>query len=237
MVDPVRYCCKAEEFDKFLVSLRSNIDSHKQLFPIGGPDHVKYAISIIQSWNNHTDGSERHTKNTDPSEQASRLRHKKHPCFKDFKMFDDELMKMYGDKDRRLKSAMKAMQDYQQLSNGSVRVYANLMKANCRRAGWNQSTHDDVLHDIARSGLRHVLKKKLDHGFQRTQTVSWHWTNYSLSLQPPKPSRERKSPEFKCKTNSKGIRTKHVKAVVRNANSDHQSRSRYNHHTWLSKGR
>jgi hypothetical protein len=70
-------------------------------------------------------------------------------------------MKMYGDKDRRLNPAMKAMHEYQQLSNESVKVYANRMKANWRRAGWNLITHDVVLYDMAWSGLRHALKTKV----------------------------------------------------------------------------
>jgi hypothetical protein len=125
MVDPVRYCGGAKELDKFLESLRSNFDSHKHLFPKGGPDRVKYVISFLDTWNNHTDASQRQTENTDPSEWASDLRDEAHPCLQDFELFAQELMKMYGDKDRRLNSAMKAMQEYQQLSNESVRVYAN----------------------------------------------------------------------------------------------------------------
>jgi hypothetical protein len=68
---------------------------------------------------------------------------------------------MYGDKDRRLKSATKAMQEYQQLPNKAVRVYANRLKANWRRAGWNLITHEVVLYDMAWAGLRHALKTKV----------------------------------------------------------------------------
>jgi len=161
MVDPVRYCGGAKEFDKFLESLRSNFDSHKHLFPKGGPDLVKYAISFLDTWNNHTDASQRQTENTDRSEWASDLRDDAHPCLQDFELFAQELMKMYGDKDRRLNSAMKAMQEYQQLSNESVRVYANRMKANWRRAGWNLITHNVVLYDMAWPGLRHALETKV----------------------------------------------------------------------------
>jgi hypothetical protein len=68
MVDPVRYCGRAKELDKFLESLRSNFNSHKHLFPKGGPERVKYAISFLDTWNNHTDASQWQTENTDPSE-------------------------------------------------------------------------------------------------------------------------------------------------------------------------
>jgi hypothetical protein len=68
---------------------------------------------------------------------------------------------MYGDKDRRLNSAAKAMQEYQQLQNESVRVYGNRLKANWRRASWSQITHEVVLYDMAWGGLRHALKTKV----------------------------------------------------------------------------
>jgi len=68
---------------------------------------------------------------------------------------------MYGDKNQQLNSSMKAMQEYQQLSNESVRVYANRVKANGRRAGLNLITHDVVLYDMAWLGLRHALKTKV----------------------------------------------------------------------------
>jgi len=53
------------------------------------------------------------------------------------------------------------MQEYQQLPNESVRVYANRLKANGRRAGWNLITHEVVLYDMAWAGLRHALKTKV----------------------------------------------------------------------------
>jgi len=74
---------------------------------------------------------------------------------------------MYKDNDRRLNSATKGMQEYQQLPNESVRVYANHMKANWRRAGRNLVTHEVVLYDMARAGLRHALKMK-------SQTLDLH---------------------------------------------------------------
>jgi len=68
---------------------------------------------------------------------------------------------MYGDKDRRLNSTTKAMQEYQQLPNESVRIYANRLKANWRRAGWSLIMHEVVLYDMAWAGLRHALKTKV----------------------------------------------------------------------------
>jgi len=80
VVDLERYCGGAKELDKFLESLRWNFDSDKHLFLRGGPDRVKYAISFLDTWNYHTDASQRQTQNTNPSERASDLRDEAHPC-------------------------------------------------------------------------------------------------------------------------------------------------------------
>jgi len=160
-VDPLRYSGGAKELEKFLETLRSNFASHKHLFPTGDPDQVKYAVSFLDTWNNHPDTTQRQTENTDPSEWASNLRAAKDLCLKNFDLFTNELQKMYGDKDRRLNSATKAMQEYQQLPNESVRIYANCLKANWRRAGWSLIMHKVVLYDMAWAGLRHALKTKV----------------------------------------------------------------------------
>jgi len=68
---------------------------------------------------------------------------------------------MYRDKDRHLNSATKAMHEYQQLPNESVRIHANRLKANWRKAGWSLITHEVVLYDMACAGLRHTLKTKV----------------------------------------------------------------------------
>ena len=158
MVDPLPYCRGAKELDKFLETLRSNFASHKHLFPRGDPDQVKYAVSFLDTWNNHLDLTQRQTEDTDPAEWASDLREAKDSCLDDFELFANELQKMYGDKDRCLNSATKAMQEYQQLPNEAVRVYANPLKANWRRAGWNLITHEVVPYDMAWVGRRHALK-------------------------------------------------------------------------------
>jgi len=67
MVDPLRYCSGAKEQDKILETLRSNFASHKHLFPRGDPDQVKYAVSFLDTWNNHPDTTQRQTENTDRS--------------------------------------------------------------------------------------------------------------------------------------------------------------------------
>jgi len=161
MVDPLRHCSGAEELDKFLETLRSHFASHKHLFPRGDSDQVKYAVSFLDTWNKHPDTSQRQTEDTDPSEWASDLRDAEDQCSENFELFANVLQKMYGDKDRRLNSATKAMHEYQQLPNKSVRIYANRLNANWRRAGWSLITHKVVLYDMAWAGLRHALKTKV----------------------------------------------------------------------------
>jgi hypothetical protein len=68
MVDPLRYCGGEKELVKFLETLRSNFASHKQLFPTGDPDQAKYAVSFLDTWNNHPDLTQRQTENMDPAE-------------------------------------------------------------------------------------------------------------------------------------------------------------------------
>ena len=61
-----RYCGGAKELDIFLDTLRSNFQSHAHLFPHGDPDKVKYAASLLTTWNNHPEPSQRQTQMTDP---------------------------------------------------------------------------------------------------------------------------------------------------------------------------
>jgi hypothetical protein len=55
MVDPLWYWGGAKELDKFLKTLKSNFASYKHLFPRGNRDQVKYAVSFLDTWNNHPD--------------------------------------------------------------------------------------------------------------------------------------------------------------------------------------
>jgi len=161
MVDCLRYCGGAKELDKFLEILPSNLASHRHLFPGGDRDQVMYTVSVLDTWNNHPDTTQRQTENTDQSEWASDLREANDPCLENFELFANELQKMYGDKDRRLNSATKAMQEYQQLPNESVRAYANRLKPNWRRASWSLITHEVILYDMAWARLGHTLKMKV----------------------------------------------------------------------------
>jgi hypothetical protein len=161
MVSPMRFCGRAKELDKFLDALRSNFNSHKHLFPRGGPDQVHYAISLLDSWSNHSDPTQRQTSMTDPSEWASDLRADSDPCLEDFDLFAEEIYRIYGDKDRRNRAVMKMLDEYIQLPNEPVRTYANRIKANWRQAGWNLPELEIARYDMAWGGLRHHLKNKI----------------------------------------------------------------------------
>jgi len=161
MVDPLQYSSGAKELDKFLETVRSNVASHKHLFPRGDPEQVKYGVSFLNTGNNHPDMIQRQTENKDPAKWASDLREAKDLCLDDFELFGNELQRMYGVKDRCLNSSTKAMQEYQQLPNKAVRVYANCLKVNWSRASWNLITHELVPYDMAWAGLRPTLKMKV----------------------------------------------------------------------------
>jgi hypothetical protein len=79
MVDPLWYCGWAKEQDKFLETLRTIFAFHRHLFPRGDPHQVKYAVSFLDTWNNHPDTTQRQTENTDSSKWASYLREAKDP--------------------------------------------------------------------------------------------------------------------------------------------------------------
>jgi hypothetical protein len=79
MVDPLRYCGGVKKLDTFLETFWSNFASHKLLFSRGNPDQVWYAVSFLDSWNNHPDMTQRQTENTDPAKWARDLRAAKDP--------------------------------------------------------------------------------------------------------------------------------------------------------------
>jgi len=96
MVDLVRFCGGAKELDRFLDALRSNFDSHGHLCPHGGPDHVKYAISLLDACGNHQNPTLGQTAMTDPSEWADDLSAESDPCLQDFNLLSPEMAKVYG---------------------------------------------------------------------------------------------------------------------------------------------
>jgi len=97
---------------------------------------------------------------TDPVGWLRDLRRDSDPRLEDFEGFSEEMQKMYGDKDRKLNTAMKCMTDFRQGANEPVRVYANRIKANWRAAGWLPQDNKN-LYKIGCSGIRPGLKSKI----------------------------------------------------------------------------
>jgi len=161
IVDPVPYCGGAKDVDRFLDALPLNFNSHGHLFPPGGPDHVKYAISLLDARSNHQNTALGQTAMTDPSEWAGDLSVESGPCLQVFDLFSQEISKVYGDKHRRRVAVITVMQEYIQLPQESVRAYANCVKANWRQAGWNLQKHEEVLYNIAWAGLHNSLTNKV----------------------------------------------------------------------------
>ena len=83
------------------------------------------------------------------------------PCLQDFNLFSQEMAKVYGDKDRRRVAVIMLIQGYIQLPQELVRAYANCLKANWRQAGWNLQKYEEVLYDIAWTGLCNSLKNNV----------------------------------------------------------------------------
>jgi len=161
MVDPVCYCSSAKELDQFLGAFWSNFNSHGHLFPHGGPDHVKYAISLLNTWSNHQNPTLGQTAMTDHLEWVGNLSAESDPCLQDFDLFWQEVAKVYGDKNWRCVAVITLMQGSIYLPQESVRAYTNRLKANWRQAGWNLQKHEEVLHNIAWAGLCNSLKNKV----------------------------------------------------------------------------
>jgi len=160
MTHPEQYCTGAKELDNYLDTLRSNFQSHVHLFPHRDPDKVKYAASLLITWNNHSDPAQRQTQMTNPVEWLRDLRRDSDHSLEDFEAFLAEMQKIYGDKDQRLNVAMKCMNNFRQGANELVRVYTNRIKANWRPAGWLPQDNNN-LYEIAWSGLRPGLKPKI----------------------------------------------------------------------------
>jgi hypothetical protein len=136
MTHPEPYCGEAKELDNFLDSLRSIFQSHPNFFPHRVDNKVKNAASFLSMGNNHPHPAQRQTQMTDAVEWLRDQWRDSDPCLEDFEAFSEEMQKMYGDMDRKLKAAMMCMTDFLQGVNEPARVYANQIKANWTPAGW-----------------------------------------------------------------------------------------------------
>jgi hypothetical protein len=71
------------------------------------------------------------------------------------------------------------MQEYQQLPNESVRIYANRLKSNWRTPGCSLIPEEVVLYDMAWAGVQHALKTKvrpwISRGKDRFDTLNQHF--------------------------------------------------------------
>jgi len=110
MVDTVGYCGGANELDGFLDTLRWNFNCDGHLFPHGGLDHIKYAISLLDTGSNRQIPAQRLAEKTEPSEWAGDLPAESDPCLQDLKLFWQETAKVYVDKDRRCVAVISLMQ-------------------------------------------------------------------------------------------------------------------------------
>jgi len=137
MVEPVRYWGGAIELDWFLDALHLNWNFYRHLFRRGGSNRVKYPISFLDAWCNHSNLALRQTAITDPWEWAGDLSAKSGPCLQDFDHFSKEIAKVYRDRDQCRVAVITLMQEYILLPPDSVRAYANCVKANRRQARWN----------------------------------------------------------------------------------------------------
>jgi hypothetical protein len=162
MPEPEKYCGGATELDDFLALLRSNFESHGDLFP-NEADKVKYALNFLGTWAQHPNPQMRKTEMIDPSTWGRNLRTAKHTSLQDFEAFAKEILKVFGDPDRELKAAGKTFETYQQGDDESVRTYGHRIRSNWRAAGWDEDANKQVLYDLMWHGLRPGLRGKIQH--------------------------------------------------------------------------
>jgi len=160
MTHPAWYWAGAKEYDNFLHTLRSRLQFHVHVSPQRDTDKVKYAPSLLCTWNDYPVPAQRQTQMTDPVEWRRDLQRDSDPSVEDLESFSEDMQMMYGDKVQKLNAAMKCMTDCLQRANEPVRVHANRIKPNCRAAGWLPQDNEN-LHRIAWSGLRPGLKSMI----------------------------------------------------------------------------
>jgi hypothetical protein len=78
----------------------------------------------------------------------------------DFEALSEGIQNMYGDRVRKLNTAMKNMTKFFPGVNEPVRVYANRIKAYRRAVGWLPRENKNR-YDIAGSGIRSGFKSTI----------------------------------------------------------------------------
>jgi len=106
MTHPEQHCSRAKELYNFLDTLRANCHSHEHLLLHGDPDTVQYAATLLSKWNNNADPAQRQTQMTDLVQRYRDTRRDSDPGLI-FEAFLEQMQKMYGNKDRKLHTAMK----------------------------------------------------------------------------------------------------------------------------------
>jgi hypothetical protein len=164
MTDPNMFCGGAVELDAFLNHLKRNFASHESSFPRGDPDKVQYALGYLGTWSSHTDPKLKDNKMIDPVTWARDLEKASHPCLQNFELFEAELRRTYGDKDRRQKAALRAYWETKQGSDEVVRSYESRIKSIWRDAEWDETKPgvQRVMYDLAWGGLKTWIRRQIE---------------------------------------------------------------------------
>jgi len=165
LVDPGKYCGGPRDLDRFLTQLRRRYETHPQQFE-NDTDRIDYAISLLGKWSNNDDTSLWSTKMMNPIDWGTSLLSSTNPCLADFKLFEKEITRMYGDRDWRLKASAKASAENIQGqapadSSETVREYANRIRTNWREAGWDEAKFEPMLYDLAWNGIRYGIQSRI----------------------------------------------------------------------------
>jgi hypothetical protein len=198
LVDPAKYCGGAQDLDRFITQLRHRYKTQPHQFH-GDDDKVDYALSLLGKWANNDDTELRKTIMTNPAEWGTSLVTMTSPCLSDFTLFEAEIRKMYGDKDRRLNAAIKAATESSQgqspaENTETVRNFANRIRTNWREAGWDEAAHSTLLYDLAWAGLRPGIRARIrpfadetTGMFESIDQLFDKAAGAETKVQPPKP--------------------------------------------------
>ena len=235
MTNPEWYCSGVTELDNSLNALQSNFQSRVHVFPHRDPETVKYAATLLSTWNNHPDPAQRQTQITDPVDWLRDLQRDWDPCLEDFEAISEAMHKMYGDRNQKLDAAMKCMTDFLQGANGLVRICANWIKGNSRAAGWLTQDNKN-LYEIAWSELPTGLKSKIKPLIPKNRRFDSMEECFERAADSEvKP--DGKNPNRSSHNTSKGSQENNLNTAATNAASDHPYPSKPKHQRPTSQSR